>query len=75
MTDRTLTYADLCWAIADGSIAATVNGSMYEVNALELRRYLNKFYAAQTLPFSDPQTPHQGSDSQEWSGPTHSSVA
>ena len=43
MSDRIPTFADLCCAIAEGRIAATVDGSTYSVNALELRRYLNKF--------------------------------
>ena len=73
MTDRTPTFGDLCSAIADGRLAATLNGSMYEVNALELRRYLSRFFAAQTL--SDPQTAPLGSDSQELSGSSHTSVA
>lgn len=75
MTDRTPTFGDLCCAIADGSIAATLNGSTYEVNALELRRYLSKFFAAQTFSYSDPEPSHQASDSQDWSTSTHTSVA
>lgn len=75
MTDRTPTFGDLCCAIADGSIAATLNGSTYEVNALELRRYLSKFFAAQPLSCSEPETSHQASDSQDWSASTHTSVA
>lgn len=42
MSDHIPTFADLCCAIAEGELAATVEGSMYHVNALELRRYLNK---------------------------------
>ena len=43
MADRVPTFADICSAITEGSLAATVDGAMYAVNALELRRYLNKF--------------------------------
>ncbi|MBO0781234.1 MAG: hypothetical protein J2P37_20640 [Ktedonobacteraceae bacterium] len=43
MSNRTPTFADVCHAIAEGKIAATVEGSVYQVNALELRRYLNKY--------------------------------
>lgn len=75
MTDRTMTFGDLCCAIADGKIAATLNESMYEVNALELRRYFSRFLAAQSRPCSDPQAPAQGSSGQEWPASTHSSVA
>lgn len=42
MPDYTPTFADLCSAIADGGVIATLDGSMYEVNAFELRRYFNK---------------------------------
>jgi hypothetical protein len=41
MPDYTPTFAELC------SVIATLDGSMYEVNAFELRRYFNK---ARTLP-------------------------
>lgn len=75
MTDRTLTFGDLCCAIADGKIAATLNESMYEVNALELRRYFSRFLAAQPLSCSDPQAPSQASNGQDWPASTHSSVA
>ncbi|MBX5448679.1 hypothetical protein [Thermogemmatispora sp.] len=42
MSERVLTIADLCTAIAEGRIPATVKGSAYHVNALEVRRYLNR---------------------------------
>lgn len=47
MPDYTPTFADLCSAIADGGVIATLDGSMYEVNACELRRY---FHRASILP-------------------------
>jgi hypothetical protein len=43
MADRTPTLGDLCSAIAEGDIAATLDGAMYQLNVFELRRYLNKF--------------------------------
>ena len=43
MADRIPTFADICCAITEGSLVATLDGAMYAVNALELRRYLNKF--------------------------------
>ncbi len=43
MADRIPTFADICSAITEGSLAATIDGAMYAVNALELRRYLNTF--------------------------------
>lgn len=42
MPDYTPTFADLCSAIADGGVIATLDGSVYEVNAFELRRYFSK---------------------------------
>ena len=42
MPDYTPTFAELCSAIADGGVIATLDGSMYEVNAFELRRYFNR---------------------------------
>ncbi len=42
MSDHIPTLADVCSAIAEGSIVATLDGTMYQINALELRRYLNK---------------------------------
>lgn len=42
MPDYTPTFAELCSAIANGGVIATLDGSMYEVNAFELRRYFNK---------------------------------
>ncbi len=47
MPDYTPTFADLCSAIANGGVIATLDGSVYEVNAFELRRYFNK---SRTLP-------------------------
>jgi len=55
MSDRIPTLADLCSAIADGSIVATLEGSMYTVNALELRRYVNTFRSLPSIS-SAPQT-------------------
>lgn len=42
MPDYMPTFAELCSAIADGGVIATLDGSVYEVNAFELRRYFNK---------------------------------
>jgi hypothetical protein len=54
MADRVPTFADLCSAITEGSLAATIDGAMYAINALELRRYINKF---RSLPIISPTTP------------------
>ena len=53
MADRIPTFADICSAIMEGRLAATIDGAMYSVNALELRRYLNKF---RSLPVISPAT-------------------
>ena len=49
MADRIPTFGDLCSAIAEGQIAATVDGTMYKMNAFEVRRYLNKFRSLPTI--------------------------
>jgi len=41
MFDQIPTLADVCSAIAEGRLAATSDGRVYEVTALELRRYFN----------------------------------
>jgi len=58
MPDYTPTFAELCSAIADGGVIATLDGSVYEVNAFELRRYFSK---PSILPgiSSLPQQPSQ----------------
>lgn len=67
MSDRIPTLADLCSAIADGSIVATLEGSMYTVNALEMRRYLNTFRSLPTIS-SAPQTALSSlAESSNWS--------
>jgi hypothetical protein len=75
MSDRIPTFADLCCALADGSIAATVDGSMYTVNALELRRYLNKFRSLPTISSSDAQIPALFRESSNWSASAQTPLA
>lgn len=60
MADHIPTVADLCSAITEGSLAATIDGAMYAVNALELRRYLNKFRPLPVISTATPQVhpPH-----------------
>jgi len=74
MSDRIPTFADLCCAIAEGRIAATVDGSTYSVNALELRRYLNKFRSLPTISSSDTQISVPHAEASNWSA-SQSSVA
>ena len=75
MSERIPTLADVCSAIAEGHIAAVVDGSMYRVNARELRRYLNKLRSlpAVSVAVAPDSSPHV--DSPEWSVTAHTSVA
>lgn len=62
MPDYTPTFADLCSAIADGGVLATLDGSMYEVNAFELRRYLNKSRVLPGISSLQQQPLQEGGD-------------
>jgi hypothetical protein len=42
MFDQIPTLADVCSAIAEGRLAATSDGRVYEVTARELRRYFHE---------------------------------
>ncbi len=42
MSERFPTLADVCSAIAEGRLSANSDGSTYQLNAFELRRYFNK---------------------------------
>ena len=75
MSDRIPTFADVCSAIADGSVVATLEGSTYAVNAFELRRYLNKFRSLPTVSSNDSQVSSQHSESTNWSTSSHTPVA
>ena len=74
MSDRIPTLADLCSAIADGSIVATLEGSMYTVNALELRRYLNTFRSLPTLSSTTPSSLSSLAESSNWSASAQTSI-
>jgi hypothetical protein len=43
MPSRILTFGDICSAIAEGQLSVASDGSVYKINALELRRYFNRF--------------------------------
>ena len=75
MPDRFPTLADVCSAIAEGHIDVAVDGSMYAVNAFELRRYLNKLRPLPTVNPSSTQDPLLLSDTADWSTPVQPSVA
>lgn len=75
MSDRIPTFGDICSAIAEGHLTATIDGSMYQVNAFELRRYLNKF---RSLPANSPAvapSPSLETAPSTWSGAVQTSVA
>ena len=74
MSDRIPTLADLCSAIADGSIIATLEGSMYTVNALELRRYLNTFRSLPTISSTTQSALSSLAESSNWSASAQTSV-
>jgi len=74
MSDRIPTLADLCSAIADGSIVATLEGSMYTVNALELRRYLNTFRSLPTISSTTQSALSSLAESSNWSASAQTSV-
>ena len=63
MPDYTPTFAELCSAIADGGVIATLDGSMYEVNAFELRRYFNKSRIVPGIAPAQQQASHENGDS------------
>lgn len=75
MSDRIPTLAEVCSAIVDGSILATLDGSVYEVNAYELRRYLNKFRSLPTISSTTPPVLSSHAESGNWSASTQTSVA
>jgi len=77
MPDRFPTLADVCSAIAEGHIDAAIDGTMYHVNAFELRRYLNKLRPLPTVNSSASlaQDPLLCSDTNDWSITVRSSVA
>jgi len=67
VSDRIPTLADLCCAIAEGHIAAAVEGSMYQVNAFELRRYFNKQRPLPTVSSSRAQSHSPRPEFLDWS--------
>jgi hypothetical protein len=74
MSDRIPTLADLCSAIADGSIVATLEGSMYTVNALELRRYLNTFRSLPAISSTHQTALSSLTESSNWSATTQTTI-
>ena len=75
MSHRIPTFADLCSAIAEGHIVTTTDGIMYHVNALELRRYLNKLRPLPVVSTTTLQEPVPHPNSQLCSLSTKTSIA
>ena len=42
MSDHIPTLADVCSAIAEGQLVVASDGTVYQVSALELRRFFNR---------------------------------
>jgi len=74
MSDRIPTLADLCSAIADGRIVATLEGAMYTVNALELRRYLNTFRSLPTISSTSQTALSSLAESNNWSASAQTTI-
>ncbi len=75
MADRIPTFADLCSAIVEGQISATIEGSMYQMNALDIRRYLNKFRSLPTISTALEQNTVPSTDAVNWSTSVQTSLA
>lgn len=63
MSDHIPTLADVCSAIAEGRLTAASDGSMYQINAFELRRHFNKRYSLPTISFLENMLSPACSDS------------
>ena len=73
MSDRIPTLADVCSAIAEGHIAVAIEDSMYQVSALDLRRYFNELYPLSAISTNPDASSH--SDTSAWSIASRTSVA
>ena len=67
MSDHTPTFADICSAIAEGSIAATLDGAAYQVSIYELRRYFDRSRSLPASPTSDSRVSLAINDRSNWS--------
>lgn len=75
MSNHTPTFADLCSAIAEGTIGATLDGEMYQLSVYELRRYFNKSRTLPTLLSTDSPSLLASSDPANWCASIRTSVA
>jgi len=75
VSNHTPTFADLCSAIAEGTIGATLDGEMYQLSVYELRRYFDR---SRSLPhFLSSNLPDSlaATDLTNWSASMQTSLA
>ena len=75
MSNHTPTFADLCSAIAEGTIGATLDGDTYQLSVYELRRYFNKSRSLPNFLSSDSPTSLAVTDLTNWSASVQTSIA
>jgi hypothetical protein len=75
VSNHTPTFADLCSAIAEGTIGATLDGATYQVSVYELRRHFNKSRSLSALLSSDSPASLAVNDPDNWSASIRTSVA
>ena len=75
MSNHTPTFADLCSAIAEGTIGATLDGETYQLSVYELRRHFNQSRSLPTLLSSGSPSSLVANDPGNWSAFTRTSVA
>jgi hypothetical protein len=75
VSKHTPTFADLCSAIAEGTIGATLDGEMYQLSVYELRRYFNKARSLPSLLSSGLPASLAVNDPSHWSASVRISVA
>ena len=75
MSNHTPTLAELCSAIAEGAIGATLDGDTYQLNVYELRRYFNKSRSLPYLLSSGLPATLADSDTTNWSASMQTSLA
>jgi hypothetical protein len=74
MSNHTPTFGDLCSAIAEGTIGATLDGDMYQLSVYELRRYFNKSRSLPRFLSSDVPASLAATDLTNWSASMQTSL-
>jgi len=75
VSNHTPTFADLCSAIAEGTIGATLDGEMYQLSVYELRRYFNQSCSLPHLLSSDLPASLAANEAGNWLASIRISVA